>query len=207
MLLRTSRRTSVRQLLRTPGGTTLGRSCRGCYPAADEEKRSTLLPTPQAEVERIAAKVAGGTVWQPAPDELLLIGRRHQRDNNSWLHNSARLTRGRPRHQLLIHPDDARDRSIEDGALVTVTSEAGKVEIDVAFSADMMPGVVSLPHGYGHGGPGVRLGVATRLPGVSVNDLTDPDRVESLAANAVLHGVPVRVAPAGGTGATGGRPD
>ena len=145
------------------------------------------------EVRALAATVQAGDAWAPQDGELLLIGRRHQRDNNSWLHNVPRLTRGRARHQLLIHPDDAAARGIADGARAHVASAAGEVEVEVALTDDMMPGVVSLPHGYGHDRAGVELDHATTLPGVSINDLTDPDRVESLAANAVLNGVPVRV--------------
>jgi anaerobic selenocysteine-containing dehydrogenase len=126
---------------------------------------------------------------------LLLIGRRHQRDNNSWLHNSARLTRGRPRHALLAHPDDLAVRGIRDGDMVLVRSAAGEVQVEVAATDDVMPGVVSLPHGYGHRRSGVRLREATRLPGVSMNDLTDPSVVEALSGNAVLNGVPVVVEP------------
>ncbi|MFL6153944.1 MAG: molybdopterin-dependent oxidoreductase [Ornithinibacter sp.] len=125
--------------------------------------------------------------------ELLLIGRRHQRDNNSWLHNSARLTRGRPRHALLAHPDDLAARGIRHGDTVVVRSAAGEVAVEVAATDDLMPGVVSLPHGYGHRRDGVRLRQAEQLPGVSMNDLTDPAVVEGLSGNAVLNGVPVTV--------------
>ncbi|HET7820814.1 MAG TPA: molybdopterin dinucleotide binding domain-containing protein, partial [Ornithinibacter sp.] len=127
--------------------------------------------------------------------QLLLIGRRHQRDNNSWLHNSARLTRGRPRHALLAHPDDLAARGIRDGDTVLVHSAVGEVRVEVAATDDVMPGVVSLPHGYGHRRPGVRLRQAETLPGVTMNDLTDASVVEGLSGNAVLNGVPVSVAP------------
>ncbi len=126
---------------------------------------------------------------------LLLIGRRHQRDNNSWLHNSPRLTRGRARHALLAHPDDLAGRGIRDGDTVVVRSAVGEVQVEVESTTDVMPGVVSLPHGYGHRRPGVRLRHAEELPGVSVNDLTDPSVVEGLSGNAVLNGVPVTVEP------------
>lgn len=129
--------------------------------------------------------------------ELLLIGRRHQRDNNSWLHNLPRLTRGRPRHQLLAHPDDLAARSLRDGDLVRVRSAAGAVTVEVQATDDVMPGVVSLPHGYGHAGRGgVRLRHAVELPGVSMNDLTDPGRTEQVSGNAVLNGVPVTISHA-----------
>ncbi len=129
----------------------------------------------------------------PTGDELLLIGRRHQRDCNSWLHNTTRLTKGRPRHQLLMHPDDLAARGLTDGSVVKVTSRVGTVDVAVQATDDMMPGVVSLPHGYGHGRAGARLGVADQVAGASINDLTDPDRLD-VSGNAALSGVPVTVA-------------
>jgi anaerobic selenocysteine-containing dehydrogenase len=144
------------------------------------------LPRLQAWVdERLAA----------SPDGLVLIGRRHQQDNNAWFHNIERVTRGRPRHQLLMHPDDLAERGIEDGSLVKVSSRVGAVTVDVRASDDMMPGVVSLPHGYGHQVDGTRLARATKVPGVSINDLTDPDILD-LSGNAALSGVAVTVTPA-----------
>ena len=130
-----------------------------------------------------------------AAGQLLLVGRRHQRDNNSWLHNASRLTRGRPRHALMAHPDDLAVRGIRDGETVLVRSAVGEVRVEVAATEDLMPGVVSLPHGYGHARDGVRLRNATGLSGVSVNDLTDPGVVEPVSGNAVLNGVPVTVEP------------
>jgi anaerobic selenocysteine-containing dehydrogenase len=198
-LLRTGTpRTSVRALTRRPGGVDAGPH----VPRLPDRLRTRNKRVDVAvelvldEVGELAASVDAGATWTPEGDELLLIGRRHQRDNNSWLHNSPRLTRGRPRHQLHIHPADAGERGICDGALARVTSAAGEVEVEVAVTDDMMPGVVSLPHGYGHDREGVQLRNAREVPGVSVNDLTDPERVESLAGNAVLNGVPVRVVTA-----------
>jgi anaerobic selenocysteine-containing dehydrogenase len=131
----------------------------------------------------------------PRDGELVLIGRRHQRDNNSWMHNTERLTRGKPRHQLLMHPDDLAARDITDGNRVTVRSRVGAVEVEVRADDDMMPGVVSLPHGYGHQVDGTRMGRAAKVPGVSINDLTDPQRLD-VSGNAALNGVPVEVTPA-----------
>lgn len=200
VLLRTgSPRTSVRRLLKTPGGIDAGPHVpRLPGRLRTEDKRVDVAwPLALDQVAQLAEQMQAGRVWSPKEDELLLIGRRHQRDNNSWMHNAPRLTRGRARHHLLIHPDDARERDLEDTMRATVTSEAGKVEVDVLLSEDVMPGVVSLPHGYGHDQDSVQLSHARQVPGVSINDLTDPDRVESVAGNAVLNGVPVRVAAAG----------
>ncbi len=122
--------------------------------------------------------------------ELLLIGRRHKQDCNSWMHNTTRLTRGRPRHHLLMHPDDAARRGIADGDTCDVASAVGQVHVAVSLTSDMMPGVVSLPHGYGHADSGQTH--AATVPGVSINDLTDPALVD-VSGNAALCGVPVTV--------------
>ena len=108
------------------------------------------------------------------------------------MHNVERLTRGRARHQLLMHPEDGADRSIADGDRVRVASRVGSVEVEVALTDDLMRGVVSLPHGYGHQVPGTRMSGAAAVPGVSINDLTDPARLD-LSGNAALNGVPVTV--------------
>lgn len=125
--------------------------------------------------------------------ELLLIGRRHVRSNNSWMHNYQRLVKGKPRHQLLMHPDDLASRGLRGGQRVIVSSKVGVLEVDVLASLDMMPGVVSLPHGWGHMRPGVRMGIASKQPGSSANDLTDERQLDGISGNAVLNGVPVRV--------------
>jgi anaerobic selenocysteine-containing dehydrogenase len=130
----------------------------------------------------------------PAEGELLLIGRRHVRSNNSWMHNYHRLVKGKPRHQLLMHPHDLAARGLVDGQRVRVQSRVGMVEVEVAVSDEMMHGVVSLPHGWGHARQGVRMDIATSQPGVSANDLTDERFLDALSGNAALNGVPVRVA-------------
>ncbi|MET1080868.1 MAG: molybdopterin oxidoreductase family protein [Pseudomonas sp.] len=128
----------------------------------------------------------------PGADELVLIGRRHVRSNNSWMHNYHRLVKGKPRHQLLVHPDDLGRRGLVDGQRVRVRSRVGTLEVEVAASLEMMPGVVSLPHGWGHARPGVQLGIACAQPGASANDLTD-ERQLDLSGNAVLNGVAVEI--------------
>jgi len=132
----------------------------------------------------------------PVPGELLLIGRRHVRSNNSWMHNFHRLVKGKPRHQLLMHPDDLASRGLNDGQLVRVSSRVGQIEVEVLGSLDMMKGVVSLPHGWGHARPGVQMAIASSQPGSSANDLTDECQLDELSGNAALNGVPVTVAAA-----------
>ncbi len=126
----------------------------------------------------------------------MLIGRRHKQDCNSWMHNSERLTRGRPRHQLLMNPADLAARELADGSRVRVTSRVGSVEVEVAATDDLMPGVVSLPHGYGHARDGVLMTRSREVAGVSINDLTDPELLD-VSGNAALNGVPVAVTAAG----------
>lgn len=122
---------------------------------------------------------------------LLLIGRRELRSNNSWMHNAPRLIKGKPRHQLLIHPQDLAAHGLTDGARVRVRSRVGTVTTEVRADPAMMPGVVSLPHGYGHDHAGMALTLAATLPGASINDLTDPEALDQASGNAVLNGTPV----------------
>jgi len=143
-----------------------------------------------ADLQRFAALQA------PAADELLMIGRRHVRSNNSWMHNYHRLVKGKPRHQLLMHPDDLAQRGLSDGQRARVSSRVGEIEVEVLGSLEMMKGVVSLPHGWGHARPGVQMGIATAQPGSSANDLTDERQLDELSGNAALNGVPVTVAAA-----------
>ncbi|MND92852.1 Polysulfide reductase chain A precursor [compost metagenome] len=131
-----------------------------------------------------------------AADQLLLIGRRHVRSNNSWMHNYHRLVKGKPRHQLLMHPDDLAGRQLQDGQRVRVSSRVGEIEVEVQASSDMMPGVVSLPHGFGHARAGVRMEIAQGQPGASANDLTDERQLDAVSGNAALNGVPVQVVAA-----------
>ncbi|AJQ92122.1 molybdopterin oxidoreductase family protein [Gynuella sunshinyii] len=136
------------------------------------------------------------TLLHPEPESgLKLIGRRHIRSNNSWLHNSHRLIKGKPRCTLMIHPQDARDHYIENDTLVDVVSTAGTVRIAAEITENIMPGVVSIPHGWGHHRSGVGWQTASANAGVSLNDLTDSQQVDLLSGNAVLNGVTVQIRP------------
>jgi anaerobic selenocysteine-containing dehydrogenase len=127
------------------------------------------------------------------PDGLVLIGRRHLRSNNSWMHNVHALAKGKERCTLLVHPADAARLGLSDGAPAQVRSRAGQVRVPVSVTDEMMPGVVSLPHGFGHGAPGVRLRVAADHAGASSNDLADELGIDVLSGNAILNGIPVEV--------------
>ena len=163
-----------------------------CLPARLQtpNRRVELAPIPFVkDARRVLATLDGDPTDQP----LLLIGRRHLRSNNSWMHNSRRLVRGRDRCTLLMHPADAARTGVVGEAKVAVVSRAGRVEAPLELSDEVMPGVVSLPHGWGHHRPGTELSVAEEHPGVSINDLTDELVVDDLCGNAVLSGVPVWV--------------
>jgi anaerobic selenocysteine-containing dehydrogenase len=149
---------------------------------------------PPADVARLRAALAeqAGAVAEPG-GSLLLVGRRHLRSNNSWGHNVEGLIGGSNTCTLQIHPGDAQLRGLAPGARATVTSTAGSVVAPVEITDRIRPGVVSLPHGWGHAGTG--LAVAERAGGVNVNVLTPPD-VDPLSGTAVLNGFPVSVAAA-----------
>jgi len=126
---------------------------------------------------------------------LQLIGRREIRSNNSWMHNAPRLAKGKPRHHLLMHPDDLADRGIADGSVVRVRSRTGSIDIEVRASVALMRGVASLPHGFGHSRPGVRLSRAREVAGASYNDLSDPLALDIASGNAALSALPISVEP------------
>ncbi|GAA4037951.1 molybdopterin oxidoreductase family protein [Parerythrobacter jejuensis] len=157
-----------------------------------EDKKIHAAPDPLLED---CARFAETLDTTPA-GSLSLIGRRHVRSNNSWLHNSKRLVKGPDRCTLMIHPIDAKERGLQDGDLASVVSRIGAVEIAIEITEDIMPGVVSIPHGWGHHREGVSWQTAADHAGVSLNDLTDPERFDRLTGNAVLNGTPVTVEPA-----------
>jgi anaerobic selenocysteine-containing dehydrogenase len=137
------------------------------------------------------------------PDALVLIGRRHLRSNNSWMHNLPLLVRGPERCTLHVHPDDARRLALTDGGRATVRSRVGALDALVEVTEDIRPGVVSLPHGWGHDVDGVELDVARAHAGINSNVLTDEAVVEPFTGTAVLNGIPVTVAPVAALAATG----
>jgi anaerobic selenocysteine-containing dehydrogenase len=148
-----------------------------------------LAPEPLlADVPRLRAALSGRD-----GASMVLIGRRQLRSNNSWMHNVSVLVKGRPRCTLLVHPDDAARLGLADGASAEVASRAGAVTLPVEVTEGIRPGVVSIPHGWGHDLPGARLGVAERHAGVNSNVLAEDDRFDPLSGTAVLNGIPVTV--------------
>jgi anaerobic selenocysteine-containing dehydrogenase len=151
-----------------------------------------LVPQPVVDdIPRLAA-----TLGAHRNGSLVLVGRRHVRSNNSWMHNVDVLVKGKDRCTLHVHPDDADRLGLTDGGAARVCSRVGEVEAPVEVTDDILAGVVSLPHGWGHSRPGTRMQVAERHAGVNSNILTDGGRLDPLSGNAVLNAIPVTVEPA-----------
>ena len=166
-----------------------------------EPRLPEVLRTPSGMVELapepIVADVARLREALDAPtDGMSLIGRRDLRSNNSWMHNVEVLVKGKPRCTLHVHPDDATRLGLIDGESAAVTSRTGKVLVPIEVTDAIRPGVVSIPHGWGHDIDGVELSVASRYAGVNSNLLADEELLDPLSGNAVFNGIPVEVAPA-----------
>jgi anaerobic selenocysteine-containing dehydrogenase len=140
-----------------------------------------------ADVDRLRGRLT------PRNGSIVLIGRRELRSNNSWMHNLNVLVKGKERCTMHVHPDDAARLGLADGASASVRSRVGEVEVPVEVTDAIMPGVVSIPHGWGHDAPGARLSVAATKPGTNSNLLADEDMVEAVSGNAILNGIPVEV--------------
>ncbi|MER7568182.1 molybdopterin oxidoreductase family protein [Streptomyces sp. NPDC097941] len=183
---------SLTKLLAHPHGIDLGplRS-RLPQPLKTRSGKVELLPRPIADdLPRLREALR-----QKAETEgLVLIGRRHLRSNNSWMHNVPALTGGTNRCTLHIHPEDAERLGLKDGAAVRIKGAGGEVVTEAEVTDGVRPGVVSLPHGWGHDRPGTRLGHAAKDPGVNVNQLLDGSLLDPLSGNAVLNGIPVKLA-------------
>jgi anaerobic selenocysteine-containing dehydrogenase len=198
------------QFGRQPGGLNLARvqastAAGGIDLGPLEPRLPELLRTPSGKVELAPALLLddlqrAAADLSRAPDALVVIGRRDVRSNNSWMHNLPVLAKGPMRCTALLHPDDARRLGLADGAMAEMsrTTRSGRrsITVQVACSQDMMPGVVSLPHGWGHDLPGTQLGVAGQRPGANLNALLDEDLRDPLSGNAVLSGVAVEMRPA-----------
>ncbi|MBI2697682.1 molybdopterin-dependent oxidoreductase [Mycobacterium gordonae] len=139
------------------------------------------------DLSRLAARLE-----RPAAP-LVLVNRRHLRSNNSWLHNVPALMKGRDRCTLLMHPADAARYRVSDEDIVTVKSESGEIKVPVEITEAIRPGVVSMPHGWGHDKAGTRLSVANGSPGVNTNVLSPPTLIDEPSGNGVLNGIPVTV--------------
>jgi anaerobic selenocysteine-containing dehydrogenase len=187
-----------------PKGLTLDvleRSPHGVDLGPHRPRVPEMLRTPSGRVElapeAIVADVVRlrGALARGRDGGLVLIGRRQLRSNNSWMHNLPALVKGKDRCTLHIHPEDAERLGLADGGRAEVRSSAGRIEVPVELTDGILPGVVSIPHGWGHDAQGVRMGVAREHAGVNSNVLADETQVDPLSGNAVLNGIPVEVAP------------
>jgi anaerobic selenocysteine-containing dehydrogenase len=187
---------------RSPGGLTLAR--------LEASEHGVDLGPLVPRLDEVLATASGLVELAPAPvvDDLgrlareeaeagradfVLVGRRHLRSNNSWMHNLPALVKGPARCTLLVHPDDAARLGLGPGDRAVVRSRVGRAVAPVELSDELMPGVVSLPHGWGHAGPGLRLGVAEARAGVNVNEVSDDEFLDGPTGNAAFNGVPVTI--------------
>lgn len=185
---------TLRKLKQAPHGIDLG-PLSPCLPGRlrTGDKQIDLAPEVLVQdVARVKAKLFNDASV-PSNGHLLLIGRRQLRSNNSWMHNSERLVKGKPRCTILMHPEDAAQRDLRPGQNVSVRSTSGSVTVPIEISAEMMTGVVSIPHGWGHDRVGIQLAVAQQNAGESINDLTDNLAIDTLCGTAAFNGTWVTV--------------
>jgi anaerobic selenocysteine-containing dehydrogenase len=185
--------TSLDDLMARPHGRDFG----ALVPRIPE-----VLRTPSGRIELAPEPLVSDLerLWSAIPrfesQELVLVGRRHLRSNNSWMHNVPVLVKGRRRCTLQVHPDDALAHGLRDGEPARVSSRVGSLLAPVEVTDAIRPGVVSLPHGWGHDLRGVRMSVAAEHAGVNSNILTDDRAMDPLSGTAVLNGIPVSLEPA-----------
>ncbi|MEL6894070.1 MAG: molybdopterin oxidoreductase family protein, partial [Actinomycetota bacterium] len=185
--------TSLDDLIEHPHGKDFG---------ALEPRLPEILRTPSGRIE-LAPQVLvddldrlADSIEELAVRDVVLVGRRHLRSNNSWMHNIDVLVKGKPRCTLHVHPDDADRLGLADGTSATVTSRVGSLTVPVEVTDEIRPGVVSLPHGWGHDLPGTKLRVAAERAGVNSNVLADHEAMDPLSGTSVLNGIPVELVPA-----------
>ncbi|MEU0149283.1 molybdopterin oxidoreductase family protein [Streptomyces sp. NPDC006288] len=182
---------TLEQVLAHPHGIDLG----PLKPRVPEVLRTRsgrieLFPAPiAADLPRLRASLGA------RPAGLVLVGRRHLRSNNSWMHNVPALRGGSNVCTLQIHPDDAARIGLAEGDTARITAAGGEVEAPTEITDSVRTGVVSLPHGWGHSRPGTRMSVAGAEPGVNVNQLLDGTLLDPLSGTSVLNAVPVSVTP------------
>ncbi len=180
-------------LLESPHGVDLGPL---------ESRLPEVLRTPSGMIELAPEPLIGdverlrGALARERNGGFVLIGRRHLRSNNSWMHNIPAMVKGKDRCTLQIHPDDAARLGLTEGGRAEVASRTGSLVAPVEITDAVFPGVVSIPHGWGHDEPEVDMQVARANPGVNSNVLADDELFDALSGNAVLNGIPVTVAPA-----------
>ncbi|MBR7672944.1 molybdopterin oxidoreductase family protein, partial [Streptomyces daliensis] len=192
---------TLEKVLAHPHGIDLG-PLRPRVPEVLRTRSGTVELCPEPLVGEVArlrgalrARADGAGSGSSSGSGLVLVGRRHLRSNNSWMHNLPALRGGTNRCTLQIHPEDAARLGLTEGAQARVKGDGGEVEAPVEITEAVRTGVVSLPHGWGHDRPGTRTRVASAEPGVNVNQLLDGTLLDPLSGTAVLNGFPVQVAP------------
>lgn len=180
---------TLKELKENPHGIDLG-PLQPVFPQnlLTEDSKINLLPSIYIDQLQSLLKDSSES------SDIVLIGRRQLRSNNSWLHNSYRMVKGRDRCTLLIHPNDATKHGIVDGQIVTVNSNVGEVSLKAEVSDEMMEGTVSIPHGWGHHREGIKMKIAQEHAGVSMNDLIDDALVDELSGVSIISGIPVTLA-------------
>lgn len=188
---------SLKQLTQQPHGIDLG-ALQASLPNAiwhKDKKIHLNFDFFMKDLARIEKDFFAETLTEQVHYPYLLIGRRHVRSNNSWLHNSYRLVKGKSRCTLLMHSTDATILGVADQQWVQISSKVGQLSVVVEYSDDMMPGVVSLPHGWGHAVDGVSWSTAKAHAGVNINHLMDHRDHDPLSGVAVLNGIRVAITP------------
>ena len=192
------------QFGRQPGGLTLDKlkaATSGIDLGPLAPRMPEVLRTPSGKIELAPPMFiddlarAAADLDAPVPD-LVIVGRRQLRSNNSWMHNLPALAKGAYRCTALVHPQDAARLGLQDGGAAQIRNGARLIDVQVEVSDEMMPGVVSLPHGWGHNMPGTQMGVAAERPGANLNVLLDEQLRDPLSGNAVLSGIAVEMAAA-----------
>ncbi|BFM09921.1 molybdopterin oxidoreductase family protein [Simiduia litorea] len=187
MLQQGAHKLDLATLEQHPSGVDLGPHISRMAALYSEENPVRLAP------EQFIQAVRNLNCEHTEPKALKLIGRRHTRSNNSWMHNYHRLVKGKRRDQLMMHPSDMQARHITAEAKVLIKSRVGSVVATVQACEDLLPGVVSLPHGFGHNRLATKLHIAEQHAGVSANDLTDDQYIDTISGNAAVNGVNVEV--------------
>jgi anaerobic selenocysteine-containing dehydrogenase len=180
-------RLSVAKLRNAPHGVDLGALEPRLAKLMGKRKVNVLPERFVADLPRLERKL------DTAAHDLVLVSRRTLRSNNSWGHNSPRMVSGKDRCTLQVHPEDAARRGVATGQRVALKSRVGEIVVPVEVTDQVMRGVVSLPHGWGHDREGTQLRVASSKPGASVNDVTDEAFVDALSGASAFSGVPVEV--------------
>jgi anaerobic selenocysteine-containing dehydrogenase len=192
---------TLKKIQKAKHGLDLG-PLKTCLPdyLHNEEKRINAVPQIFAKgLSELKKKLDEETHVHEKEFDLLLVSRRNIRTNNSWLHNVAGMHNKTNQCTVWVNPADADRLGIVAGALVEVSSRVGAISIEAEVTDRIMQGVICIPHGWGHGRKGVKLSIATKNPGVSVNDITDHTRVDTICGNAVFSGVPVKIARINGS--------